>query len=101
MVAHRRTGSETMRADVLIISTGKISGESHATGPAKCFRYPTGPCCLIPCQLKYRKVRIAQASGTDTCPVGEVNTGRMPSRLENKTNTEIEPTNGISLPAPW
>src|SRR3981189_1364466 len=65
MLAQRRTVSETIRAVMLIISTGKINGESHGTGPAKCLRYPTGPWCLIPCQLKYRKVRLAQASGTE------------------------------------
>src|ERR1700675_891961 len=101
MLAHRRTVSETIRAVMLIISTGKISGESHGTGPAKCLRYPKGPWCLMPCQLKYRKVRIAHASGTETCPVGEVKMGKIPSRLENKTNTEMEPTKGMSLAAPW
>src|SRR5882672_4569507 len=97
ILAQRRTVSETMRAVMLMISTGKISGESQGTGPAKCFRYPTGPWCLMPCQLKYKKVRIAHARGTETCPVGEVNTGRMPSELENKTNTEMELTKGMSL----
>src|SRR6266446_640403 len=52
ILAHRRTVSDRTRAEVLMISTGKIKGESHATGPAKCFRYPPRPWCLTPCQLK-------------------------------------------------
>src|SRR5258708_20581904 len=52
MLAHKRTVRDRIRADVLMISTGKIKGESHATGPAKCFRYPPRPWCLTPCQLK-------------------------------------------------
>src|SRR5258708_37050232 len=101
MLDQRRTVSDTIRAEVLIISKGKISGESQGTGPAKCFRYPRGPWCLMPCQLKYKKVRIAHARGTETCPVGEVTTGRMPGKLENKTNTQWALTKGRSLAVPW
>src|SRR5260370_22701548 len=95
MLAQRRTVRESSRAEVLMISTGKISGASHQTGPAKCLRYPPTPWWRMPCQLKYRKVRMAQARGTLTFPVGEAKKGQAPGRLLRSTKIEIEPTKAM------
>src|ERR1700722_4855272 len=94
MLAQRRTVSDSKRAVVLMISTGNISGESHATGPEKCFAYPAGPWCFSPCQLKYTNVMMAHASGTVTFAVGALKNGNAPKRFASKMNSATLPTIG-------
>src|ERR1700757_100214 len=102
MFAQRRTVSESKRAVVLMISTGKSNNARNQAPiflgePAKVPRYPTGPWCLMPCQLKYRNVKTAHARGTVFSPVGATRKvfGKAPDKLESKTKIETEPTNGI------
>ena len=49
----------------------------------------------MPCQLKYRKVMIAQASGTVYALVGAVRNGNAPNKLPSRTNSAMEPTIGM------
>src|SRR5579859_1712291 len=101
MLAQRRTVSESKRAVVLRISTGNISGESHHTGPAKCFAYPTGPWCFSPCQLKYKNVMTAHARGTVAFAVGELKKGNTPKRFDSRMKSATLPTMGTYLCQSW
>src|SRR6266478_1259667 len=48
----------------------------------------------MPCQLKYKNVIAAHASGTLTKEVGDLRNGNAPSKFESKTKIETLPTTG-------
>src|SRR5258708_3842715 len=48
----------------------------------------------MPCQLKYKNVITAHASGTLTEEVGALRNGNAPSKFESKTKIETLPTTG-------